>query len=324
MDTSINLKEYPLVSILCLVFNAENFIENTLLSILNQDYKNYEIILSDDASLDKTVEIIKAISDLHPGKIKLYVNKENLGITKNCNLGLSLCNGKYIAFIAGDDLMYPGKITEQVKAMERNLDCSLCYHSIEVLDGDHNNQLIFTTEVKGQKYFSVFDLISRGGFIGCSSVMARMDSIPSGGFSNDFPIVSDWLMLIEIAFRGQIIKINGVYGAYLRHSNGASRKTFETLDEIVGTLNFLKRRYGYADEIENCTNKALNRYLLGEIARLFVSGDKARLNLLRKKYLFNKPSFNWLTILLSILINLKIQKSLIFRSIYKNISAYMK
>ena len=193
-----------------------------------------------------------------------------------------MCRGKYIAFFAGDDLMYPGKITAQVAAMELEKDCSMSYHSVDILNGDNNNEILLTTDVGKQSYTSFLDVIAQGGIIGACSIMARRDAIPSYGFSNEFPIVSDWLMHIEIAARGRIVKVDGVFAGYIRHKNGASRKTFETLSEIQDTLRFIERRYNWAPEILKVTRKAHKRYMLGEMARNFIAGDRMRLQIINK------------------------------------------
>jgi glycosyltransferase involved in cell wall biosynthesis len=316
--------ENPLVSILCPTYNAEKFIEKTLISILSQDYENIQIQISDDCSTDATVEIVERILMLHPGKAILNVNEVNQGITRNCNIALKMCHGKYIAFFAGDDLMYPGKIKAQVEAMERNPDCSFSYHSVDVLDGENNNRLLFTSEVGVQNYFSFLDIISRGGLIGACSVMARADAIPPYGFYDQFPSVSDWLMQIEIALRGQILKVDGVYGGYLRHSKGASRKTFETLGEIEGTMKFIQKRYGNAPEILSATNKGYNRYLLGEIARIFIAGDKFKLRRLQDDYLIGKLGLQFLSIILLLLLFFNVHRFWMIKKLFLFLSSHTK
>ena len=173
-------------------------------------------------------------------------------------------------------------------------------------------------------YFSFLDIISRGGLIGACSVMARLDAIPPGGFSYEFPSVSDWLMQIEIALRGQIMKVDGVYAGYLRHAKGASRKTFETLGEIYGTLNFLEKRYGYAREIVLASKRAFNRYLLGEMARLFIAGDQVKLKQLRAEYLQGKIILQTLTSVLILLLPMKINDFFLTKKLYFYLSAVVK
>ena len=74
----------PLVSIQILTYNHENFIEECLDSAFRQDYHNIEVVCVDDASLDKTPKILRKLKKKYP-KLKLYFNKTNKGITKNCN-----------------------------------------------------------------------------------------------------------------------------------------------------------------------------------------------------------------------------------------------
>ena len=315
---------FPLVSVFCPSYNAERFIENTLLSILKQDYQNFEIIVSDDCSTDNTVAIVRRIMEQFPDKIVLNVNSTNLGITDNCNVTLKLCRGKYLAFFAGDDLMYPGKITAQVDLMESEKDCSLTYHAVDVLDGENENKVLFTTEMGKQSYFSFLDIITRGGMIGACSIMAKMDAIPSYGFSTEFPNVSDWLIHIEIALRGKVLKVERVLAGYIRHDKGASRKTFETLDEISGILNFINNRYSNSNILLGATRKAYKRYILGEFARLFVSGDVQRLLQLNKKYLSQVPFLKMINYFLLVLILFRINNTSVVRSMVSKLSSAVK
>jgi len=308
--------ESPLVSVLCPVYNAEKFIESTLLSIVKQDYENIEVVVSDDCSTDGTVSVISKMAEQFPEKIIVNLNKSNLGITRNCNKALALCGGKYVSFFAGDDLMYPGKISAQVLAMESDSDCSLSYHPVDVLDGENDNCLLFTTEKDKQSYRSFVDVIARGGVIGACSIMARLDAIPPYGFSASFPSVSDWLMHIEVALRGKIIKVDGVYAGYLRHSKGASRKTFETLGEVRGTLTFLRNRYPGSEAIVSITRKAYRRYILGELARLFIAGDDQRLGELSRQYMHNMLGCKVVAFIMKLMIYLRINNASLTRRVF--------
>ncbi|MFZ4400667.1 MAG: glycosyltransferase family 2 protein [Bacteroidales bacterium] len=105
----------PLVSICIPTFNAELYIGETLQSILNQTYKNIEILIVDDCSKDKTVEVIRSFSDL---RILLYQNEVNLGVEGNWNKVLLLSSGKYCKMMGADDILYPNCIEEQLKVFE--------------------------------------------------------------------------------------------------------------------------------------------------------------------------------------------------------------
>lgn len=105
----------PLVSICIPAFNAENFIKRTLESVLNQTYRNIEIILTDDCSKDSTVSIINSFSDK---RICLYQNENNLGVEKNWNKALKLSKGKYCKMMGADDILYPTCLDEQISIFQ--------------------------------------------------------------------------------------------------------------------------------------------------------------------------------------------------------------
>jgi len=103
----------PLVSVCIPSYNNEKYIAETIQSVLNQTYSNFEIIIVDDHSIDKTIEVINRFSDK---RIVLYQNTVNLGMHGNWNKVLSLANGEYIKLLCGDDIIYPDCIAQEVKA----------------------------------------------------------------------------------------------------------------------------------------------------------------------------------------------------------------
>lgn len=126
----------PLVSVVLPVYNRPSVV-NTIHSILNQDYTNFEVIVIDNCSIDSTVEKIKSIVD---NRIKLFINEENKGQTYSLNRGLSLARGKYIARIDSDDLMYPNRIRKQVEFLEKNDEVVICGSDITLID-EHDNEI---------------------------------------------------------------------------------------------------------------------------------------------------------------------------------------
>src|SRR5579875_3125076 len=130
------MNSYPLVSVHLISYNQKDYIGAALSSILDQDYQSFEIVAADDGSTDGTAEIILEFAEKYPGKIIPLVGGKNLGITGNCNRALEHCKGKYIAFIGGDDLFLPGKISAQVKWLEADEKRIMCGHQVEVFYED--------------------------------------------------------------------------------------------------------------------------------------------------------------------------------------------
>jgi glycosyltransferase involved in cell wall biosynthesis len=106
----------PLVSILIPVYNKVEFLQQTLDSALNQTYSNTEIILVNDGSTDRSLEVLQQYAGLNPDKITL-IDSPNRGVSAATNLCLQDAKGDYIQFLDADDLMSPDKIENQIKLL---------------------------------------------------------------------------------------------------------------------------------------------------------------------------------------------------------------
>jgi len=109
--------EQPLVSVLMTVYNRENFIAEAIESVLSSTYKNWELIIVDDKSSDKSVDIAHEYANKDK-RIKVYINDVNLGDYPNRNKAASYARGKYLKYLDSDDLIYSHGLEVMVKAME--------------------------------------------------------------------------------------------------------------------------------------------------------------------------------------------------------------
>lgn len=228
------------VSVLVLTYNAANFIRESLDSIIAQGYDDLQIVVSDDASRDGTQDILKEYSAKHPSKFIINLNQTNVGITQNANIALSLCTGMFVAFHAGDDVMLPGKINAQVAYFHNNPDCVLCYHNLEIFDSASGKVIGYYNGPKNPpREGSVRELIVHGCFVGGNSVMVRRSSLPPGGYNEDFPVASDWLLWIASTINGgRIGYVNQVLAKYRRHdSNTTSTVSALNRQAILDALN---------------------------------------------------------------------------------------
>ncbi|WP_219410250.1 glycosyltransferase family 2 protein [Proteus terrae] len=113
------MSEQKLVSILLPIFNVENYIIETLVSIEKQSYSNIETIIIDDGSSDNSYQVVFNYIKNKPN-FKLYRNIENQGISKTLNKALFLSNGYYIARVDGDDILDCNRIYKQVEKVEHS------------------------------------------------------------------------------------------------------------------------------------------------------------------------------------------------------------
>ena len=119
-----------LVSIIIPVYNAAKFINDTVNSILNQTYKNFEAIFIDDCSNDNSVELIEKYKD---NRIKIIRNKVNLGAAISRNNGIQQAEGRYICFLDADDFWKPNKIEAQIQFMKEK-NCAFSFTNYEFAD----------------------------------------------------------------------------------------------------------------------------------------------------------------------------------------------
>ncbi|WP_284041099.1 glycosyltransferase family 2 protein [Jejuia spongiicola] len=116
-----------LVSIITPMYNSEAFVSEAITTVLNQTHKNWELILIDDYSNDKTLEMAQSFTEEN-SNIKLLKNNTNLGTAISRNKGVEAAQGDYIAFLDADDLWKPEKLEKQLAFMQAE-NCYVCYSS---------------------------------------------------------------------------------------------------------------------------------------------------------------------------------------------------
>lgn len=117
-------------------YNSEDFIAESIKSVINQSYKNWELIISDDNSTDKTIDIVKAFQ-AKDSRIKLLRSKKNGGPAVTRNLAIKHAKGRYIAFLDSDDLWSKDKLQKQIPFMIEE-KIALCYARYSFID-EHGN-----------------------------------------------------------------------------------------------------------------------------------------------------------------------------------------
>ncbi|MDB9929099.1 glycosyltransferase [Schleiferiaceae bacterium] len=126
-----------LVSVLIPTYNVEDFIYDAIVSIQNQSYNNFEIVVVDDGSSDRTVQILETIQ-ITESRLRLFKNEVNSGIVKTLNFGISQCNGEYIMRMDGDDLCHHQKMEKQLNFLVNNKNIHLIGCDIYSIDINDN------------------------------------------------------------------------------------------------------------------------------------------------------------------------------------------
>lgn len=266
----------PLVSVFMPTYNHAHFIDAAVESVVAQDYRPLEIVVSDDASTDGTAERIRDLAARHEGLVVPLFTERNVGMNSNFNRALDACRGTYVAFAAGDDLYLPGKIAAQVAWLEQSPDRVLCGHDVEIfMTGD--------PEVVLGRYGQRFPLVAgrgaghllRNGILYAGiSLMARRDALPPDGYDARMTMLSDWKFFVEVlAGGGEYGYLPDVLARYRRHpdsvTNDLSRspaKVHEFLaDRLRGIKEFQARWPEHAGDLD-----ALHVQTLVECAQLLI------------------------------------------------------
>ncbi len=154
-----------LVSVITPVYNAERFLETTLLSIINQTYKKIEIILVDDCSQDHSAEIIAKYKKIYPA-IVYFKQPTNQGAGAARNKALELAKGQYVAFLDADDMWYPNKIEKQINLLKEK-DGAFSYTAIQMVD---MNDRVIKTKRKVKEHLD-YNFLLRNTMIATSTVL---------------------------------------------------------------------------------------------------------------------------------------------------------
>ncbi|HEV8356815.1 MAG TPA: glycosyltransferase [Gemmatimonadales bacterium] len=123
----------PTVSVILPVFNRERYLADSIESVLNQTFTDWELVVVDDGSSDSTPGIIERYRLSFPGKIK-PISQPNLGVAAARNRGITASTGELIAFIDSDDLWHAGKLERQVEALRAAADVAFLYTGYEMID----------------------------------------------------------------------------------------------------------------------------------------------------------------------------------------------
>jgi glycosyltransferase involved in cell wall biosynthesis len=195
----------PLVSIIIPVFNDEKFIKETIQSVKNQVYINWECIIVNDGSVDSSESIIQ--NEISNDSRFTYVFKENSGVSDTRNLGIKQAKGEFILPLDSDDLISVNYILDCVAVFEKQPNTKLVYCKAE-----------FFGEKKGafklRAYFYE-DLIVRNSIF-CSAMYKKVDYLNTEGYDSNLKLgLEDWEFWIQLLDENsKVVKINKVHFYY--------------------------------------------------------------------------------------------------------------
>lgn len=235
-------RHIPKVSIVMPVYNGEKFLEETMKSILNQTFKDFEYVIINDGSKDNTLKIIKKHKDK---RIRLINNKKNQGFANSLNIGLKAAKGKYIASSNSDDLSHPKRIETQFNYLESHPNIFLIGTSAIFINEKGREINRFR---KYDDYRMLAWRLRRACSIAYPSIMFRNEGELS--FEKHFGGATDYHFYFKLLKRGKnLTNIPQFLIKYRVHANNMTiynRKQQERLrDEVIVKFRKLDNRAGF-------------------------------------------------------------------------------
>lgn len=215
----------PKVSVVIGAYNCEKFIHETIQSVINQTFRNWELIIVDDCSTDSTCQKIEEIKDERIKLIKLDRNSGLPAVPRN--IAMKNARGNYIAFLDHDDLWLSKKLEKQVEFLEKNKDFFLVYTKC-IIQKDGKQLKVNPQKPKSGHIFK--NLFLHFNFIDGMTVMIRNKKDENTYFFDEdkrLAAVEDYALWLLIAKDHKVSFVNEALAIYRIHSEGLSNGAFK-------------------------------------------------------------------------------------------------
>ncbi len=220
----------PVVTILITAFNAEKHIAETIESVLNQTFQDFELLIVDDGSADNTYVQILEFSDT---RIRVIRNEQNKGTMESANIGLAHSRGKYIARIDADDIALPIRLEKQVAFMEANPNVGFCGTFAEIFGTEKG--LLSSPTIDAE---IAVDLFFYNCFVHSSVIMRRSVLVQYQLFYR-IPFSDDYDLWCQMSRVTQVRNIPDILVRYRKHAAQITKthlsKFVESTNEVIAT-----------------------------------------------------------------------------------------
>ena len=223
------MADTPILSVLMPVFNSERFVAEAIESILKQTFKDFELLILDDASTDNCLEIIEDFKR-KDSRIKVFQNEKNLGVVESRNKLINLSKGKYIAWLDSDDIALPNRFEKQIKFLEDHPEIGMVGAYPKIIDENGKKLGIWLFETDPQKL--KIELFFHSPYLS-SSVMIRKSSLPQNFYDSKFPVAEDFDLYSKISENCDAANISKFLVKYRINSKGLSKSNTGKMEQLA-------------------------------------------------------------------------------------------
>lgn len=246
----------PLVSIIIPCYNHEKYVLSAIDGIINQDYPNIELIIIDDGSKDGSIAMIKQkIDECRKRFIRFeFRHRPNKGLSATLNEALAWCQGKYVSFIASDDIMLSHKTSVQVDYLQKNPHISSLSANVQFID---DNGSILGSTHQPQKEYDFNEILVHNSLLAPTQIHHLSAVRDVGGFDENI-MIEDWYLWLKLLDHGyRIMFLQDILASYRRHDNNMSgnlEKMFQAERQI---LTLYQGKPSYQRALYNLNRKEL-------------------------------------------------------------------
>jgi glycosyltransferase involved in cell wall biosynthesis len=248
------MKDKPLVSVIVIFFNAEDFIQEAIESVFSQTYDAWELLLVDDGSMDGSLAIAQHCAKQYSGKVRFleHDGHQNRGMSASRNVGIAIANGRYIAFLDADDVWLPRKLEQQVVHLSLQPEVGMIYGATQwwyswtgkpedrQRDFVHPPGIALDTLIQPPSLLARF--LRNEGISPCTcSIMVRREVLErTGGFEENFRgLYEDQAFCAKICLDTPIFASSECWYRYRQHPGSASAVAHKTGQHRSARLFFL-------------------------------------------------------------------------------------
>lgn len=248
----------PLVSVIVSCYNHEKYIEECILSVLNQSYSNIELLVVDDGSSDASVDVINGLKEKHNF---YFLAQKNKGLTRTLNETIAKSKGEYIVPLGSDDVMLPHRISTQIEYIKDKPEVGICGGNIELIDSDGTlypeSRQSRDVPFRRMNFEDVF--LERKPYVPATTLLIRREALDVvGGFDEDNRL-EDLMIELKITKAGYYIDcIPVVLAKYRKHATNTYKNHKFMIKSILDTY----ARFSDHPDYEYVKYKFLNSMFL--------------------------------------------------------------
>lgn len=251
------MKKQPFFSVVIPAYNAELFLRIALECVQAQTFKDYELIVVDNGSVDQTYKIAKSFLEKSGIKYKIVHVNSNIGIGPGRNLGIKNSTGKYVAFLDADDVWYPEKLSKVHEAFMQHPDCDLVCHDEDFV---FNNKKIGLYRYGPWKENMYESLLFNGNCLSGSATVVKKEKLVAAGlFSIDmrFNGVEDYELWLRLSKVCKFYFLHETLGVFIASGTNTSNNVEK---QVKQELNVLDYYFSKMDKDKKDTTRIQKRY----------------------------------------------------------------